>query len=333
MGPTASASDANPEVTPFTSAEDCERLVRLGQRAEREAGTARIGSWNVRWFPDGIPGGSASASLETNVPWLGCAIAWLNVDALALIEVKSKPRSTAALENLTKRISELTNEPYAYRIDDCPDSSGQHLGWIWNQKRVTASEFRMYAAINPHGDSCAKQLRPGFGVTMRFLGGLDLSAIAVHLKSGTTARDLELRRKSFDGINQVVKSVIHESGDSDVLVLGDMNSMGCETCPELEHGAAEAQRIDTLLAAYDEPMRRVPSKQGCSHYFQRHAGLLDHFFVTRSMREVPRVTKVETLGYCQQLSCESYSGKAPLAATHLSDHCPIVLSLRDEDLD
>jgi hypothetical protein len=320
-------------VTPFSSRADCENLVGLGHRAGRQTGKARVGSWNVRWFPDGIPGGAASATLATNVAWLGCAIAWLNVDALALVEVKSKPRSGSALDALVARVSELSGEPYAYRIDDCPDSSGLHLAWIWNEKRVTVSGFRMYAAVNPYGDSCAKQLRPGFGTSLRFSGGLDLTAIAVHLKSGRTMRDFDLRRQSLVGLNQVVETVVQETGDADVLVLGDMNSMGCESCEGAERSSAEAQGIDTLLAGFHVPMRRLPSNLGCSHYYQQNPALLDHFFVTTDSREVPRSTKVETLGYCQQLACESLTSNAPLAATQLSDHCPIVLTLRDEDLD
>jgi predicted extracellular nuclease len=320
-------------LNPFTSAADCEHLVTLGHRAKREPNQARLGAWNVRWFPDGIPGNTASATQATDVAWLGCAIAWLNVDAMALVEVKSKPRSLAALDALAARLTQLTNEPHAYRIDDCPDSSGLHVGWLWNEKRVNLSLFRMYSAVNPYGDSCAKQLRPGFAVQMRFPGGLDLTALAVHLKSGTTPRDLELRRRSLVGLNDVVKNIVHETGDSDVFVLGDMNSMGCDSCEDVKLGSAEAQVIDTLLAGYHVPMRRVPSDLGCSHYYQRNPGLLDHFFVTRASREVSRVTKVETQGYCQQLSCESYTGKAPLAATQLSDHCPVALSVRDEDLD
>lgn len=332
----ADSSNANSRTdspTAFTSRKDCEALVGLGNRAERQSGVVRIGTWNVRWFPDGIPGANASPKQATDVAWLACSIAWLNVEVLSLVEVKSKPRSTAALDELVSRLAELTGETYKYRLDGCPDSNGLHLAWLWNEKKVEVREPRMLAAVNPYGDSCAKQLRPAFAAGFRFTGGLDLTGVAVHLKSGRTARDFDLRRKSLAGLGDVVRTLVHETGDKDVLVLGDMNSMGCETCDGLERGAAEALTFDTTLAGYHVPMRRVPSNLGCSHYYLRQPALLDHCFVTTDFLEVPRVTKVETLGYCQSLGCETFAGTEPVSATRLSDHCPIVLSLRDEDLD
>jgi predicted extracellular nuclease len=327
------AQGRSDSATAFLSRKDCETLVGLGNRAERQSGEVRIGTWNVRWFPDGIPGANASPTLATDVAWMACSIAWLNLEVLSLVEVKSKPRSTAALDEMVSRLAELTGETYRYRLDDCPDNNGLHLAWLWNEKKVEVRDFRMFAALNPYGDSCAKQLRPGFAAGFRFTGGLDMTAIAVHLKSGRPARDIDLRRKSMIGLGEVVRTVVHETGDADVLVLGDMNSMGCETCAGLERGAAEALSLDTLLAGYHAPMRRVPSNLGCSHYYQNQPALLDHCFVTTEFLEVPRVTKAETFGYCQSLACEAAAGTEPQAATRLSDHCPIVLSIRDEDLD
>ena len=320
-------------VNVFNSSADCERLWALGHRAPRGKEQARMATWNVRYFPDGIPGESASSTLATNVPWLACAIAWLNVDAIALEEVKSKPRSRDAMNALVQRLNELTHESYTYRIDDCPDSSSQHLAWVWNETRVSARAFRMHAAANPNGESCAGQLRPGFGVDLAFKGGLDLHAVALHLKSGTTERDRLLRHQSMDGLEAIVTAVVHESGDKDLLLLGDMNSMGCDTCDPVQRGSAEALEIDTRLRAFHVPMRRVPSDLGCSHYYQKHPALLDHFFVTDAMQEAAKNTLVEVQGYCRSQGCESIQGSAPTATLNLSDHCPIVLSLTDKDLD
>jgi hypothetical protein len=317
----------------FSSLAECKRIYALGNRVPRERGEAKIAEWNVRWFPDGIPGSSVSSTESTNVAWLACAVAWMNIDAIALVEVKSKPRSSTAMDALVTQLTELVGERYRYSIDECPDGNGLHLAWVWNEKRVTLSGLRMYSAINPYGESCAKQLRPGYGAQMKFPGGLDLSAIAVHFKSGTLPQDLELRRRSVIGLGEVVTQVVHETTDSDLLVLGDMNSMGCESCEGISRGSAELQKVDTALAGFHVPMRRVPSRLGCSHYYDQQPGLLDHFFVTKDFREVSRVVKSETFGYCATLACEPYTGSDPIAVNQLSDHCPIVLTLRDEDLD
>lgn len=329
----ASSDPALHNTAVFASRAECERQLALGNRAMHRAGTARIGSWNVRWFPDGIAGSAANTANSTDVEWLACAVAFLNVDVLALEEVKAKTRSEAATQKLVARLTELTGERHNYRVDDCPESNGQHLAWVWSEPRVTVKDFQMHAAVNPNGDSCKGQLRPGFGVALEFPHGLDLHAIAVHLKSGTTLRDLALRSKSLVGLNDAITSVVSRSKDADVLVLGDMNTMGAPLSADQQRGAAETLFWDGRLAAFRQPLRRLPSDLGCSAYYLRHPGLLDHFLVTSASKEIPITAKTETFGYCRTLGCQSYSGKAPLAMTELSDHCPIVLNLTDSDLD
>jgi endonuclease/exonuclease/phosphatase family metal-dependent hydrolase len=317
----------------FHSPEDCLTLLRRGERASRVTGTVRIASWNVRWFPDGVPGNPTQASRATDVDWMACAIGWMNVDAVALAEIKSKPRSELALERLTARLDELTNGKYVVHTDDCPDENGQHVAWLVNQQRVTASDWQLHASINPNGNACAGQLRPGLGVKLRFASGLDLHAIAVHLKSGVEPRDIELRRTSIDGIERALASVTAQSGDADVLVAGDFNTMGCRGCSEVSRSAAEASWLDTRLKAFHPEARRVPSDLGCSLYYQRQPSLLDHFIVTTAMQEAPVGQVATVYGHCRELGCEAYSGKEPEAVLHLSDHCPIVLALLDQDQD
>jgi endonuclease/exonuclease/phosphatase family metal-dependent hydrolase len=257
----------------------------------------------------------------------------MNVDAWALSEVKSQLRSRSALDELVRRMDELTNGRHAIRVDDCPDENGQHLAWLVNLQRVAASDWQLHAAINPTGDACAQQLRPGFGVRLRFSGGLDLHAVAVHLKSGVTARDLEQRQTSVDGLERVVRAVTTRSGDADVLVAGDFNTMGCRDCAEWTRSAKEAGWLDTRLKAFRPEVRRVPSDLGCSHYYQRQPSLLDHFLVTTATAEAELERKATVYGFCREQACEAYSGTEPESVRRLSDHCPLVLELQDRDLD
>ncbi|MGC4065500.1 MAG: endonuclease/exonuclease/phosphatase family protein [Polyangiaceae bacterium] len=328
-----SAIEKVSSATAFTSASDCEHLLSMGRRAERTKGAARLASWNVRWFPDGVAEDTPSSSQRTNVEWLACAIAYLNVDAIALQEIKSEPRSSVALNSLILRLAELTREPHAYRLDSCSDESNQHLAWIVNQNRAKSSGFRHHAAINPNGEACAARLRPGFGVNLAFSGGLDLHAIAVHLKSGRERSDFVQRRRSIRGIGVATNEVAAASGEKDVVVLGDFNTMGCDGCEPAPRGAAEALDIDTTIAGLRFPMRRIPPTLGCSHYYQSEPGLLDHVLVTAGTEEVPLSTKVSVEGYCRDLQCESRTGRPPAAAIELSDHCPVVVEMLDRDLD
>lgn len=81
--------------TVWSSAEQCEQVVRAGRRmAPAQDGALRIAAWNIRWFPDGDLNNTDPAK-RTDLPWLACAIAWMNVDILALEEIRT---SSAAQE-------------------------------------------------------------------------------------------------------------------------------------------------------------------------------------------------------------------------------------------
>lgn len=326
---TSAGSDA---MSAFRSPEDCLRLVERGERAPRTAGAARIGAWNIHWFPDGVPGTPSDSASTADLEWMACALAWMDVDAVALSEVKAKPSANSALAQVTSRLGELTGNQYTVRRDDCPDESGQHVAWLVSDA-VQAADYQTHGSLNPNGEACAGQLRPGLGVRLRFRGGLDLHAIAIHFKSGTTARDIGLRQVSFDALEGVIANVAKTSGDSDVLIAGDFNTMGCRECIDVNRSGAESSWLDTRLKAFRPEVRRVPNDLGCSTYYQRQPSLLDHFIVSSSMQEAAIAEKAAVMGYCRDLGCDAYSGKGPLAASRLSDHCPIVLELRDQDWD
>jgi len=317
----------------FDSREICEDLVRNGQRSRRAPGTARLGAYNIRWFPDGVPGSTPKPSRAIDVRWLACVLAWLRLDAVALAEIKPRARSETALSQLISTLDAWSGGTHRVYLDDCPESNGQHVGWLIDEARVKVSNPTTHAELNPHQEACAGQLRPGFGLDLEFPGGLDLHAIAVHQKSGTDPRDIEYRRRAIGALPVVVESIRTRSGDDDILVAGDFNTMGCRNCVLPLGALGEASLLDGMLARQTRPLRRVGSDLGCSHFHQGRPSLLDHFLVTASTKEAEphRLTRVE--GECRRASCEAIGRTLTEAQKHLSDHCPIVLELTDRDDD
>lgn len=325
-------SAGDPGEGAFASPAACRALLGAGRRLPVPEGKVRLGSWNLRWFPDGKPGRGATAG-GTDVAWLACAIAWLSVDVLAVQEVKAHPAARLKTQALIDELDALTSGKWRLELDDCKSGAIQHVGFLFNEARVKARLGRTYGALNPHGEACKDQLRPGYGAYFRFPGGLDLHAVSVHLKSGTERRALDLRTRSLRALSTVLAEARAAEPDQDVMVLGDFNTMGCGRCrPEVS-----AERELELLARAAAPAKMVPvpAEIGCSHYFSGRGTLLDLVLVSDATRELPADARVAVSGVCGELRCRSLPAATPRPAAFaaLSDHCPILIDLTDRDLD
>lgn len=310
----------------FASAQACGELLKAGQRLPRAAGRARFASWNLRWFPDGDPREGAA---ETDVPWLACALGWLNLDVLAVQEMKETPAAERALGELLSELSRLSGGRYRARLDDCGTRVPQHVGLVWNEARVSVSAVETVAALNPRGDACQDQLRPGLSARVKLPGGLDLTVVSAHFKSKTDARAFGLRGQSFAAVAGALSDLSTRARDPDVLLLGDLNTMGCRSCtPPVSAGEEQAQVRQLLSGA---GLSLLPADAEGTFVYGGRATLLDHAVAATSMREVPAAARVHVAGFCAEARAKR--GAAKVAGRALSDHCPIVLDLIDQDLD
>ena len=317
-----------PPASPWGSPAACENALARGG-AERAAGVARVGAWNLHWFPDGRPG-DATPGYGADLAWLACAIAWMKLDVLAVEEIKRPPRGQAGLDELTHRLDALTGGDWQSLLDDCPHASGQHVGMLYDEKRATLRSHAIVAALNPLGEPCRDQLRPGLAGYFGFPGGLDLSVVAAHLKSGTDERGLDDRARSFAAFGRAAAGESARTGDRDVLFIGDLNTMGCDTCvPEITP-AAELAREDAVFAAA-RTLSRVSTEPACSHHYGGRSVLLD-WAVKADLDELPSGRHITVSGPCGDLGCDALGSDLP-AQRYLSDHCPIWLDLDDADRD
>ncbi|HWA76276.1 MAG TPA: endonuclease/exonuclease/phosphatase family protein [Polyangiaceae bacterium] len=289
-------------------------------------------SWNIRWFPDGGPGKSPSEH-PTDLEWLACALAYLNADVFALQELKAYPGARQKLDRVRARLDELAHGAHQTRLDDCDPPAAQHVALLWDAKRIRATDFAIFGELNPLGAPCQGHLRPGLGARFRFPAGLDLEVVTAHLKSGSDEQAEALRERSVARLPGVFASVMERHRDSDLLVLGDFNTAGCPSCSPGQSADDERRAISAQLGTASDALFVLPNQPGCSHYFSRQAGLLDLAVAPRAMRELGSTPVVHASGLCEELGCKALPHALPAAYRELSDHCPIVVDLLDQDLD
>jgi predicted extracellular nuclease len=144
-------------------------------------------------------------------------------------------------------------------------------------------------------------------------------------------RSLGLRRASFAALPGIFKDNEVRTRDPDLLLLGDLNTMGCQTCvPPI----TAAQEIESAARSLLQGgLRLVPADAPGSHFHDGQATLLDHAVAALRMRELDPKAQSRVLGACGADAPGPGQGIAKKVRRRLSDHCPIVLDLTDRDLD
>lgn len=306
----------------WASASACERALSARPRDGHDRGLrVRVGTWNLRWFPDGRAGSPSGEG--TDVRWLGCVIASMDLDALFVQEVVQHPRGRRALLDLLAHLEDHTGHRWEAAFDTCPDDGRQHVGILWDSERVTMGDVRTVGSVNPTGSSCGHRLRPAIAARARFTAGLEAHLFGMHLDSGTTSRDHRNRRTSLRRLSDVVRGL----GDgAHVIVGGDLNTMGCARCsPEVDAAAEIAALAPALRGA---GLTHLPLTQPCSYYHRGRGVWLDHFAVSARLAQRVSGGRAEAHGPCGALGCARPAGSVGQAARdRLSDHCPLVLSL------
>jgi len=333
--PVASKTTMGGEHDVWTSKDQCQTAIQKGFRmVESSSAKLRVATWNLRWFPVGVapdhPGGSTE---PTDLDWLICALRWMQVDILAVQESLATPEATQAWKTITNQLSKQTGDTWRWHRQPCGRPDDHHLGLLWNDSRVTLSKFDSLWQFNSKASSarnaCASGLRPGqyAFVQSRQKDGADFHLIAVHLKSGPTVFAVEQRQKAFNRIDIAVAPLLKQ--DQDVVILGDFNTMGAG---DRQSQKSELKYLRRFVRKEKPGFSDLPVDLQCSHYFRGRGGQLDHVLVANVMKEVA-VESVQVTGYCALADCQRIRGDYPLAYRRLSDHCPLVLEIANDDDD
>ncbi len=313
----------------------CATALARGKRmALPSSSTLRVGTWNVRWFPVGsAPDDKQRRSEPTNRDWLICALTWMSLDMVAVQESLGTPEASKAWDSMVASLSDNTGDTWKWYRQPCGRPEDHHIAILWNDSRVALSNFESLWQFNAKADSpkkpCTYGLRPGqyVRVQSREQGGADFHLIAVHLKSGPTVFALEERQKALNRIDRTVQPLLE--ADQDVIILGDFNTMGAG---DWHSQRSELKYVRRMVGKEQPGFHDLPLTPQCSHYFRGRGGWLDHVLVTKSMKEA-KASKAQVTGYCALSDCQRIKGDYPLAYRSLSDHCPVIVEIDNQDQD
>ncbi len=333
--PNVATTSMGGEKAVWSSRDQCKKVIKQGSRmGSSSSSILRLASWNIRWFPIGQPPDQQGDIGEaTDLSWLTCTIIWMQPDILSIQESLATPEATKAWKTLITSLNEKTGATWKWYRQPCGRPGDHHIGILWNDTRVSLSQFESLWQFNAKAESahnpCTFGLRPGqyAHVKSRQDNGVDFHLIAVHLKSGPTVFAVEARQKALNRIDQTVKPLL--DSDRDVVILGDFNTMGAG---DRQSQKSELKYIRRMVAKEKPGFQDLSLTPQCSHYFRGHGGWLDHVLVAKEMKEVT-VTSARVTGYCALAGCQRIKGDYPLAYRRLSDHCPVVVDIENRDED
>ncbi len=81
-------------------------------------------------------------------------------------------------------------------------------------------------------------------------------------------------------------------------------------------------------------LSRLSNSPACTEYYRGRGSFLDHILVSTAMTEAPSGAVARVFGYCAEADCQPVDQEnMPYDYVHVSDHCPVVIDLIDEDRD
>ncbi len=328
-------SSSHEEARVWESPEHCEHVVRNGGRmAMRSPDVLRIGTWNIRWFPSGKPPNrQGRLTAPTDLTWMTCTLVWMQTDVLVVQESLTTTKARDSWTRVLQALEQRTGDAWRWSVQRCGKPDGHHVGMLWNASRVALSDRQSLWRFNRRARSarnpCAGGRRPGSYAYVRSTrrSGADFHLIGLHLKSGATVAAVEERYMALNRIDDAVATFL--SADRDVVILGDLNTMGAG---DKRSRLAESKYIRRMMAKETPGFRDLPPKPRCSHYFRSRGGWLDHVLAATDMAEVS-AGSARVTGYCAAAGCRRITGDYPSAYQRLSDHCPVIIEIHNRDLD
>jgi endonuclease/exonuclease/phosphatase family metal-dependent hydrolase len=256
--------------------------------------TLDIATWNVRNL-----GTTALGQVPTDIAELADLIASLDLDVIAVEEVASIDAWNELAARLPEHEAVLSSHAYF-------DGSYQKIGILYRGATVQLGSVALLSASYPFP-------RPPLQARVAFDDGVHaavaLDIIAVHLKAGGAADDVEERRDAIPILESHIRSQVDGGGEDEVVLLGDFNQV-------LTGDGTTV--LAPLLGAPDRYTFRTRGASDRREHTHASGRMLDHIVTTAGLaaelgaREATIVPLDETI--------DGYD-------IDISDHLPVVVSI------
>jgi endonuclease/exonuclease/phosphatase family metal-dependent hydrolase len=313
-----------PSSSPWASRAECERVLEGRKSASLQNGPARIGTWNVRYFPDGSASGE-DAARRLDPDWLACSIALLDVDVLAVQEFKSTPRAQASATQLIDSLNRRTGRSYKLDLARCESEQAPRPGILYDSARGSVTSVETAADVSSD-KRCTDSEVPALTAYVSLPGGPNFHLIVIHAPAGNQRTAHGKRQASLRALDRLTHQLARSNGDRDIVVTGDFNTSGCKECDPAIDSVTETRSLAESIAGFQSPLRLIPANGTCSFVLDNQPMLLDHFLVAKGMEEVSASATTLVSGYCGAAQCKDVLATAD-AETRMSDHCPLLLEL------
>jgi exonuclease III len=260
--------------------------------------TAKIAAWNLAGY-----GGIPAERLEKQVEGL----ALLDAEVIALVEISP----IEALETLRQG---LAAKGVDYETSIIPQNRNLHVGVLF-KNGITAQNPQFI----PGSDLGDDRKRQAFVVEMK-VGKFDFLLIVVHLKSGRSAENQEIRDEQAKIIAQFIQERLDQRRE-DILLVGDFNMIPGQDVSNFHHLGGDD--VMDFLSSWDLQDR-------FSHIQKAgRANLLDGFAIQRkySTEYIRGSLRLFPMHWSMDIGRERFKDT-------VSDHLPFVASFRiDRDRD
>ena len=171
----------------------------------------RIGQWNIEWYPYHSMENWKSKIKATDKAKLVSIIKNAKLDLISVNEIVD-PKDLKLLVE-----SSLSDYDFLYK-------DGKELmkvGFIYNTKRLLAISSTRWDDVKVGRE----RNRPAFIAYFKAKDSdFDFYAISLHIKSGPTPEEVEMKKHQWKLIIKHIKELFEKSPDKDLIILGDFNS-------------------------------------------------------------------------------------------------------------